>query len=60
MDQTDIIPVTTFLAGVDGRTVVLELDGIVGGVERGSVDLSPAQARALAADLEAMADEAES
>lgn len=50
----NILPVTIMLGGVDGRTVVVELD------DGTTIDLSPDDARTVATDLLVMADEAES
>jgi hypothetical protein len=47
------VPVTITLGGMLVDLVVMELDS------GGMVELTPDQARAIAADLEAMADEAE-
>lgn len=63
MDQPDVfgllyVPVTITLDGPDSAPIVMELDGEhgIGGGQH--IELTADQARAIAADLETMADEA--
>jgi hypothetical protein len=56
MDQQQTPPATALY---DGESVVLELNDGCDSLSVGSVEMTPEQARALAAELEARADEAE-